>query len=159
MATLTAWRFSSTEGADDAVLRLVRLDEQDQIDVEDAAVLRWPRYAGAPSADVHVTRQGGAFSSIAKKIAHGNIDNPTLDSVKGEMSPGTSALVLLSQNATVATVAKAFEGLRGTQRPWPKRRNIRMAQQIESSCAGSTRASIFFTRMDCRVKPGNDETT
>jgi uncharacterized membrane protein len=61
-------------------------------------------------ADVHVTRQGGAFSSIAKKIAHGNIDNPTLDSVKGEMSPGTSALVLLSQNATVATVAKAFEG-------------------------------------------------
>jgi uncharacterized membrane protein len=110
MATLTAWRFSSTEGADDAVLRLVRLDEQDQIDVEDAAVLRWPRYAGAPLADVHVTRQGGAFSSIAKKIAHGNIDSPTLDSVKGEMSPGTSALVLLSQNATVATVAKAFEG-------------------------------------------------
>ena len=110
MATLTAWRFSSTEGADDAVLRLVRLDEQDQIDVEDAAVLRWPRYAAGPMADVHVTRQGGAFSSIAKKIAHGNIDNSTLDSVKDDMSPGTSALVLLSENATVGAVAKAFEG-------------------------------------------------
>jgi len=110
MATLTAWRFSSTEGADDAVLRLVRLDEQDQIDVEDAAVLRWPRYASAPMADVHVTRQGGAFSSIAKKIAHGNIDSSTVDSVKDDMTPGTSALVLLSENATVSTVAKAFEG-------------------------------------------------
>ena len=110
MATLTAWRFTSTEGADDAVLRLVRLDEQDQIDVEDAAVLRWPRYASAPKADVHVTRQGGAFSSIAKKIAHGNIDSATVDSVKDDMTPGTSALLLLSENATVATVAKAFEG-------------------------------------------------
>lgn len=110
MATLTAWRFSSTEGADDAVLRLKRLDEQDQIDVEDAAVIRWPRYASAPTEDTHVTRQGGAFSAIAKKIAHGNIDSATVDSVKGDMTPGTSALVLLSQNATVATVAKAFEG-------------------------------------------------
>ncbi|HEV7877903.1 hypothetical protein, partial [Bradyrhizobium sp.] len=34
--------------------------------------------------------------------------------------------------------------------------------QIEASCAGLTRASIFFVRslstmMDCRVKPGNDD--
>jgi uncharacterized membrane protein len=110
MATLTAWRFSSTEGADDAILRLKRLDDQDQIDVEDAAVIRWPRYASVPMADMHVTRQGGAFSSIAKKIAHGNIDSSTVDSVKDDMTPGTSALVLLSENATVGTVAKAFEG-------------------------------------------------
>jgi hypothetical protein len=25
------------------------------------------------------------------------------------------------------------------------------------SCAGLTRASIFFVKMDCRVKPGNDK--
>jgi hypothetical protein len=34
-------------------------------------------------------------------------------------------------------------------------------QHITASCAGLTRASIFFARifpekMDCRVKPGND---
>jgi uncharacterized membrane protein len=110
MATLTAWRFSSTEGADDAILRLKRLDEQDQIDVEDAAVIRWPHYASAPTPDTHVTRQGGAFSTIAKKIAHGNIAGSTLDSVMGDMTPGTSVLVLLSENATVGAVAKAFEG-------------------------------------------------
>ena len=110
MSSLTAWRFSGTEGADDAVLRLKRLDEQDLIDVQDAAVIRWPHYASAPVAHEHVTHQGGAVSSIAKKLRHSNIDSSTVDSVKGDMTPGTSALVLLSANATVDTVAKAFEG-------------------------------------------------
>jgi len=44
----TAWRFSGTEGADDAVLRLKQLDTQDLIVVQDVAVLRWPQYAAAP---------------------------------------------------------------------------------------------------------------
>lgn len=110
MASLTAWRFGSTEGAEDAILKLKRLDEQDLIDVEDAAVIRWPHYASAPMTHEHVTRQGGAFSSMAKRIAHGNIDKLTVDSVKDDVTPGTSVLVVLSQNATVDTVAKAFEG-------------------------------------------------
>jgi uncharacterized membrane protein len=110
MSSLTAWRFTSTEGADDAVLRLKRLDEQDLIDVQDAAVIRWPQYASAPLTHEHVTRQGSAFSSIAKKITHSNIDSSTVDSVKGDLTPGTSALVLLSESATVGTVANAFEG-------------------------------------------------
>jgi uncharacterized membrane protein len=110
MSSLTAWRFSGTEGADDAVLRLKRLDEQDLIDVQDAAVIRWPHYASAPMAHEHVTHEGSAVSSIAKKLRHSNIDSSTVDSVKGDMTPGTSALVLLSANATVDTVAKAFAG-------------------------------------------------
>ncbi len=110
MSSLTAWRFSSTEGADEAVLRLKRLDEQDLIDVQDAAVIRWPQYASAPMAHEHVTRQGGMVSSFAKKLSGSNIESSTVDRVKGDMTPGTSALVLLSANATVDTVAKAFEG-------------------------------------------------
>jgi uncharacterized membrane protein len=110
MATLTAWRFSGTEGADDAVLRLKRLDEQNMIDLQDVAVIRWPQYASAPMAHEHATREGGAFSSIAKKLGNKNIESSLVDSVKGDMTPGTSALVLLSANATVDTVAKAFEG-------------------------------------------------
>jgi uncharacterized membrane protein len=110
MSSLTAWRFSSTEGADDAVLKLKRLDDQDLIDVQDAAVVRWPQYAGEPVAHEHVTHEGGMVSSIAKKLRHSNIDSSTVESIKGDMMPGTSALVLLSANATVDTVAKAFEG-------------------------------------------------
>jgi uncharacterized membrane protein len=35
----TAWRFRGTEGADDAVLRLMRLGGQELIDVQDVAVI------------------------------------------------------------------------------------------------------------------------
>ena len=45
----TAWRFSGTEGADGAVLRLKQLDAQELIDVQDVAVLRWPQTAAAPA--------------------------------------------------------------------------------------------------------------
>src|ERR1700691_4685892 len=110
MSSLTAWRFSGTEEADDAVLRLKRLNEQDLIDVQDVAVIRWPQYAAAPMAHEHVIREGGMVSSFAKKLSHSNIDSSAVESVKGDLTPGTSALVLLSANATVDTVAKAFEG-------------------------------------------------
>ncbi|HUA29310.1 MAG TPA: DUF1269 domain-containing protein [Streptosporangiaceae bacterium] len=110
MSALTAWRFEGTEEADDAVLKLKRLDDQKLIDVQDVAVLRWPQHASAPSAQEHVTREGGMFQSIAKKMAHKNIDSSTVDSVKDDMMPGTSALVLLSADAEVEAVTRAFEG-------------------------------------------------
>ena len=106
----TAWRFSGTEGADDAVLRLKQLDTQELIDVQDVAVLRWPQYAGAPQAQEHVTDEGSKASAFAKKLTKTGIDAAMIQSVKGDMTPGTSALVLLSADATVGTVAKAFEG-------------------------------------------------
>jgi uncharacterized membrane protein len=110
MSALTAWRFEGTEEADDAVLKLKRLDDQKLIDVQDVAVLRWPEHASGPSAQEHVTREGGMMQSIAKKMKHNNIDSSTVESVKGDMMPGTSALVLLSANAEVEAVTRAFEG-------------------------------------------------
>jgi uncharacterized membrane protein len=106
----TAWRFSGTEGADEAVLRLKRLDAQELIDVQDVAVLRWPQYAAGPQAQEHVTEEGSKASSFAKKLRKAGIDSSMVESVKGDMTPGTSALVLLSADAAIDTVAKAFEG-------------------------------------------------
>jgi uncharacterized membrane protein len=106
----TAWRFSGTEGADTAVLRLKHLDTQDLIDVQDAAVIRWPHYASAPQAQEHVTDEGSKASSFAKKLTKAGIDGSMLEAVKGDMTPGTSALVLLSVDAAIDTVARAFEG-------------------------------------------------
>jgi uncharacterized membrane protein len=106
----TAWRFRGTEGADDAVLRLKQLDAQDVIDVQDVAVLRWPLYAAEPQAQEHVTSEGSKVSSLAKKLRHTDIDNSMVESVKGDMIPGTSALVLLSSDAAIGAVVKAFEG-------------------------------------------------
>jgi uncharacterized membrane protein len=106
----TAWRFSGTEGADAAVLRLKQLDGQDLIDVQDVTVVRWPHYATAPQAQEHVTAEGSKASSFAKKLTKAGIDGTMLDAVKGDMTPGTSALVLLSADAAIDTVAQAFEG-------------------------------------------------
>jgi uncharacterized membrane protein len=107
----TAWRFSGTEGADAAVLRLKQLDGQDLIDVQDVAVLRWPQYASQPSAQEHVTAdEGSGVSSLVSKLRRASIDGSMIESVKGDMSPGTSVLMLLSSDAAVDQVAKAFEG-------------------------------------------------
>ncbi|WP_329569024.1 DUF1269 domain-containing protein [Kitasatospora sp. NBC_01266] len=106
----TAWRFSGTEGADDAVLRVKQLDGQDLIDVRDVAVIRWPQYAAGPQVQEHVTDEGSRASSFAKKLSKAGIDSSMIESVKGDMTLGTSALVLLSTDAEIDTVAKAFEG-------------------------------------------------
>jgi uncharacterized membrane protein len=110
MSTQTAWRFSGTEGADDAVLRLKQLDAQELIDVQDVAVIRWPHYAAEPIAQEHVTDEGSKASSFAKKLRKAGIDSSMVESVKSDMIPGTSALVLLSAEAAIDTIAKAFEG-------------------------------------------------
>ena len=108
--TTTAWRFSGTEGADAAVLRLKQLDSQGVMAVQDIAVIRWPQYASNPQLQEHVTDEGGRTSSIAKRITKGGIDGAMLQAVKDDMTLGTSALVLLSADAAIESVAKAFEG-------------------------------------------------
>jgi uncharacterized membrane protein len=109
MAT-TAWRFKGTEGADAAVLRLKQLDAQEVMDVEDVAVLRWPQYASGPQVQEHVTEEGSKASSLAKRMRKAGIDSALLQAVKDDMRLGTSALVVLSANATIDTVAEAFHG-------------------------------------------------
>jgi uncharacterized membrane protein len=106
----TAWRFAGTEGADDAVLRLKQLDAADMINVMDVAVLRWPAHASAPATQEHVTEQGGKLAKLRHKLRHEVIDDTMIETVKGDMSPGTSAMVLLSSDARIDAVVHAFEG-------------------------------------------------
>jgi len=64
--TTTAWRFSGTEGADEAVLKLKQLEAAKLIEVQDVAVIRWPQYASEAAVREHVTEEGskgGAWSS------------------------------------------------------------------------------------------------
>jgi uncharacterized membrane protein len=106
----TAWRFAGTEGADGAVLKLKALDAQDLIDVQDVTVVRWPQYAGEPSVQEHVTEEGTMVSSLMRKIRHGTIDGSMIETVKTDLMPGTSAVVVLSSGAVIDQVARAFEG-------------------------------------------------
>jgi uncharacterized membrane protein len=104
----TAWRFAGTEGADGAVARIKQLDSQDMINAKDVAVLRWPEYAPEPTTQEHVIRTGGKIASLLRK--HPAIDSSMIDTVKGDLRPGTSAMVLLSSDADIDAVVHAFEG-------------------------------------------------
>jgi uncharacterized membrane protein len=106
----TAWRLNGTEGADAAVLRLKQLDAQEVMDVQDIAVLRWPQYASGPQVQEHVTDEGSKASSLAKRMRKAGIDGGLLQAVKDDMQLGTSALIVLSADAALDAVAKAFDG-------------------------------------------------
>jgi uncharacterized membrane protein len=106
----TAWRFPGTEGADQAVVRLKQLDSQDLINVMDVAVMRWPEYAAEPVTHEHVTEQGGKVAALVRRLQHPVIDGSLIDTVKHDLRPGTSAVVLLSSDAHIDAVVHAFHG-------------------------------------------------
>jgi uncharacterized membrane protein len=105
----TAWRFPGTEGADTAVFKLKQLDAADLINVMDVAVLRWPDYAAAPTTQEHVNEEGGRLASMMRKMQHGTIDSTMIETVKRDLVPGTSAVVLLSSDAKIDAVVHAFQ--------------------------------------------------
>ena len=106
----TAWRFAGTEGADRAVVRLQQLDSRELINVMDIAVLRWPEYATEPMTQEHVTEHGGRLTAMVRRLHHPVIDGSMIDTVKHDLRPGTSAMVLLSSDARIDAVVHAFEG-------------------------------------------------
>ena len=108
--TTTAWRFSSTEGADEAVLKLKQLEAAKLVEVQDVTVIRWPQYASEPAVGEHVTEEGSKVSSLVHRLKHSGIDSSMVQSAKGDMTPGTSVLVLLTPETAVDAFAKAFEG-------------------------------------------------
>jgi len=108
MAT-TAWRFSGTEGADEAILKLKQLEAAKLIEVQDVTVIRWPQYAAEPTVREHVTEEGSKVSSLMHKFTHAGIDSTMIESAKGDMTQGASVLVLLTVEAPVEAVAKAFD--------------------------------------------------
>jgi uncharacterized membrane protein len=63
MATLTAWKFSTPEGASEAMEKLESLETQQQlIQVHDAAVVTWPVGAKKPKTmEMHDTAKAGAL--------------------------------------------------------------------------------------------------
>ena len=105
----TAWRFPSTEGGDSAVVRLKQLDSKDLINLVDIAVLRWPEYAEQPTTTEHAHEQGGKVSSLVRRLQHPVIDSSMIESVKGDLRPGTSAVVVLSSEGEPEAIVRAFE--------------------------------------------------
>ncbi len=136
MATLTAWEFPTPHGADDALMRLEKLQTQALIQVHDAAVVSWEVGKKKPKTrELHDTTKIGALGGgfwgllfgliffvpiIGLAIGAGmgallgslrdvGISDQFISAVREKVVPGTSALFLLSSNAVFDRVAEEFK--------------------------------------------------
>jgi uncharacterized membrane protein len=137
MATLSAIKFSTPAGADEALSKLKNLQRQQLITVHDAAVVSWPAGKKHPTTKqdtnlVGAGALGGTFwgllfgliffvpvlgmaigatiGAITGAMSDVGIDDEFINNVRDEVTPGTSALFLLSSGAVTDRVAEAFKG-------------------------------------------------
>ncbi len=138
MATLTAWAFPTVDGAEKAVEHLKQLQTQQLITLQDAAIVTWPVDKKKPKTRqlsnlAGEGALGGAFwgmlfgllflipligaaigaglGALAGSLAHVGIDDNFIDSVKQRVTPGTSALFLLSSDAVIDRIRGTFTDL------------------------------------------------
>lgn len=136
MSTLTVWKFHSPGTADEVLGRLEDLQRQELIQIRDAAVVSWPEDKKKPKtrqlSDMTAAGGlGGAFwgllfgliflvpllgmvigaaaGALGGHLANVGIDDDFIKSVREKVTPGTSALFLLSEDAVVDRVKAAFE--------------------------------------------------
>jgi uncharacterized membrane protein len=138
MATLSALKFGTPEGAEQALATLEGLQKQQLIIIQDAAVVTWPQGKSKPKTrQTHSTATagalGGAFwgmlfgllffvpffglamgavmGGLMGKFADYGIDDRFIKQVQSSVTPGTSALFLLTSNAVVDRVVEEMKKL------------------------------------------------
>jgi uncharacterized membrane protein len=135
---LVVLKFPSAEGAQVMLGRLESLQKQQLITVNDGAIVTWKVGAKKPKTEqlrnlTGVGALGGAFwgmlfgllffvpffglaigaamGALAGHFAHYGIDDDFINSVRSKITPGTSALFLLTSGAVVDKVAAAVKDI------------------------------------------------
>jgi uncharacterized membrane protein len=106
MATLTAWKFPSATGADEALETLRDLDKRDLIDVHDTIVVRWPEGDSTPTTDRMRPPRGydeGSELGLA-------LGAEFFRSLSAYVTPGTSGLFVLTAEPSMEEVTKSYRG-------------------------------------------------
>jgi uncharacterized membrane protein len=137
MAALTAWKFPTPAGADDALATLESLQDRSLIQVHDAAVVSWPQGQKKPKtreshAGSKIGALGGGFwgllfgliffvpilglavgaatGALFGSLRDAGISDGFINDVREKVTPGTSALFLVSSDAVYDKVATEFRG-------------------------------------------------
>lgn len=137
MATLTVWKYDTPDGAEEAIRILQGLAHDDVIVIHDAATVRWDEGTKKPKTQqlagaTGVGALGGAFwgllfgliffvpllgaalgaatGALTGSLADVGIDDSFINKVRDQITPGTSALFVMSSDAVVDQVRDAFEG-------------------------------------------------
>ena len=137
MATLTVWRFDTADGADRAVETLQDLVSKEMITVHDAATVSWEEGKKKPrTRQLHNLAGAGALGgtfwgmlfgliffvpllgaaigaatgALSGMLADVGIDDTFIDRARSQITPGTSALFVLTSDAVMDKVRDAFAG-------------------------------------------------
>ena len=137
MGTLSVWKFDTAEGAGQAVGTLEDLAKQQLITILDAATVSWPEGAKRPKTrELHnlagAGALGGAFwgllfgllffvpllgmaigaaaGALSGALTDVGISDDFIKKTRDQITPGTSALFVMSGDAVLDKVKAAFTG-------------------------------------------------
>ena len=138
VATLTVWRFPDVNSAELAEGILDQLQNQGLIAIHDAASASWPVGAKKPKTQqlaslAGASAIGGALwgllfgliffvpvlgvaisaglGALPGSLSDVGIDDEFIKSVRTQITPGTSALFVMSSGTVIGNVKRAFDGL------------------------------------------------
>ncbi|HJS29473.1 MAG TPA: DUF1269 domain-containing protein [Anaerolineales bacterium] len=137
MATLTALKFSTPDGAAQMLVKIQELQKKQLITLQDAATVTWPMGKKSPKTKQLVNMAGagalqGAFwgmlfgliffipffglaigaamGALGGKMADYGIDDDFIKQTREKVTEGTSALFLLTSNAVQDKVLEELKG-------------------------------------------------
>jgi uncharacterized membrane protein len=140
MATLTVWKFNSPDGAGQALTKLGELQKELLIEILDAATVSWPQGKNHPTTNTlhnlacagaldgafwgmlfgliffvpfFGALVGAALGALNGSFAQYGINEQFLGDVRKKVTPGTSALFLLTGKVVLDKVEAAMAGQMG----------------------------------------------
>jgi uncharacterized membrane protein len=135
MATLTVWKFDTADGAEQATKTLKDLAREEVVTIHDAATVSWEEGKKKPKTHqlanlAGAGAMGGAFwgllfgliffvpllgaaigaatGALSGSLSDVGIDDAFINRARDEITPGTSALFLMSSDAVIDKVKDAF---------------------------------------------------
>jgi uncharacterized membrane protein len=138
MPTLTAWKFETPTGADAVLLKLEQLEKEALIQIHDSAVVSWPEANKKPwTRETHAGASTGALGgsfwgllfgliffipllgaaigaaagAVVGSLRDVGISDDFIRQVREKVTPGTSALFLLTSDAVYDKIAPELEGV------------------------------------------------
>lgn len=137
MTTFTVWKFNNAEGAAQAETALKGGESDGLVTIVDHAVMSWPEGADEPTLHhkhdgpkhgaawgavwgvlggalftipIAGLALGAGFGALAKLTEGTGITKEDLERIRTEITPGTSALFMVTENANLDRLGERFHG-------------------------------------------------
>ena len=137
MADFTVWKFDTADGAQNVLAQLAELQKQHLLEIKDAAIVTWPTGKKKPKTQqalplVSMGALDGAFwgmlfgliffvplfgaavgalsGALSGHFKDYGINDDFIKEIRSQVTEGTSALFLMTENVTLDKVEDALKG-------------------------------------------------